>query len=341
MSGKPTIRDVARLAGLSIASVSRTLTRPDSVREDTRRRVLAAAEGLGFQMNRQAIDFRRGRSSALVVLVSDIANPFYAEFFKGIEERARAHGYVVLIGDTAGGPASEATYVSMLHSGKADGLISNIGPAPRVLVTPPNPHLYRPVVSCSGDSAQEVPTVRMGNYRAGREVAEHLLALGHTRMAVLHGDLASDDFKARLAGFRDAVTEAGHLIPAHMLAEGDLSIEDGRRLTTALMRAPHPPTAIFTHNDEMALGAMHQLSLMGLSVPDDVSVFGFDDLNYAGAVNPPLTTMRLPRRLWGDTACRKLLDLIEDRPIERDTVIPAELMARGSTAPPPSGGSRR
>lgn len=294
--------------------------------------MLDAANRLGFQMNRQAIDFRRGRSNAFVVLVSDIANPFYSEFFKGIEERARESEYIVLIGDTAAASSSEATYVNMLYTGKADGLISNIGRVPVELIAPHNPQSRRPVVSCTSDPTADVPTVRIDNYRAARAVGEYLLKLGHTEMAILHGNLSFDDLRARLAGFCDVAAEAGHPIPPWRQVEGDLSIASGRQLASALMKTAVPPTAIFAHNDEMALGAIHQLSLMGHSVPRDVSVCGFDDLNYANAITPPLTTVHLPRRIWGAAACKKLLDMLEGRTVEHDTVIPAELIIRGSTA---------
>jgi LacI family repressor for deo operon, udp, cdd, tsx, nupC, and nupG len=298
--------------------------------------VQKAAQTLGYQLNQQAIDFRRGRSNALLVLVSDVGNPFYSEFFKGIEEHARSSGYTVLIGDTASSPTSEQSYIAMFHAGKADGLITSIGRLPHGIPRPPPgslPYAGPPIVSCNLDAGVEIPSIRIDNDRAGRDAARHLLDLGHQRFAQIHGSLEYDDFNARLRGFGDAVAEAGHPIDRAMLIEGNRSIEDGRKAAETLFSGGRPPTAIFAHNDEMALGAMHQLSTMGLRVPEDVSVVGFDDLNYAGFISPTLTTMHLPRRSWGAAACKKLIELINRNEIEHDTIIHAELIARGSSGP--------
>lgn len=336
MGNRPTIRDVAKLAGLSIASVSRALTRPDSVKDDTRTRVNDAARSIGFQFNRQAIDFRRGRSDALIVLVSDIANPFYPEFFKGIEKEARERGFTVLIGDTAGGPQSEATYVGMLAAGKADGLISNIGRLPEGLPQPAGAEdSYRgpPIVACNHDAGAKIPMVRIDNYAAGKAAAEHLLQLGHRRFAQIHGNLEFADFRARLKGFSDTVANAGHAVLPDALVAGDLRVQSGRSAVTTLLSRSDRPTAIFAHNDEMALGAIHQLSLSGFRVPADVSVVGFDDLSYASATMPTITTMRLPREAWGAAACKKLVDQIlgvDSGP--HDQMLSAELVVRESTA---------
>lgn len=336
MGNRPTIRDVAKLAGLSIASVSRALTRPDSVKDDTRTRVNDAARSIGFQFNRQAIDFRRGRSDALIVLVSDIANPFFPEFFKGIEKEARERGFTMLIGDTSAGPQSEATYVGMLAAGKADGLISNIGRLPEGLPQPAGTdESYRgpPIVACNHDAGAKIPMVRIDNYSAGKLAAEHLLQLGHRRFAQIHGSLEFADFRARLAGFSDTVANAGYAVPSSALIPGDLRVQSGRDAVMALLSQDVRPSAIFAHNDEMALGAMHQLSLSGFRVPSDVSVVGFDDLSYASATTPAITTMRLPREVWGATACKKLIDQIlgvDNGP--HDQMLAAELVVRESTA---------
>jgi LacI family transcriptional regulator, repressor for deo operon, udp, cdd, tsx, nupC, and nupG len=339
MNTRPTIRDVAAKAGLSIASVSRALTDATSVREDTRRRVIDAARELDFRLNRQAINFRRGRSNALIVLVSNIENPFYAEFFKGAEMEARSRGYVVLIGDTASDPSSERTYVDMLLDGRADGLITNIGRMPDGLpVTPNDPSHVEDlaIVACNHDAGITVPSVRIDNYHAGQTAAAHLLGLGHRRFAVIHGSLRYDDFQQRLNGFVETIAAAGCPLDPKLLIEGDLSIESGRAAVRYFLEDADPPTAIFSHNDEMALGAMHELSLHGIEVPAATSVMGFDDLNYASAVTPTLSTMRLPRREWGAITCRRLLQMVLGEPFPHETVLSATLIARQSTGPAPS-----
>lgn len=343
MSGKPTIRDVAALARVSTASVTRALTQPDVISETLRERVLAACKTLGYRANRQAVDFRKGRSNTIIVLVSDIANPFYSEFFAGIEEHARSQGYVVLIGDTASDPQSELTYVAMLMSGKADGLISNTGRLLRSLPRNPSGDLDYdgpPIVVCNRDAGEGFPVVRIGNYAAGRRAAEHLLELGHKTFVQIHGSLDFDDFRERLRGFSDVVGEAG--LPAPRLIGGDKRIQSGRDAVDAIITSPPLPSAIFAHNDEMALGAIHQLAKYGYVVPRDISVVGFDDLNYASATSPALTTLRIPRRAWGAAASRQLLGLIDQASTGNavDIVIDAELQIRASSGAPQADSSR-
>jgi LacI family repressor for deo operon, udp, cdd, tsx, nupC, and nupG len=310
------------------------LSNPEAVRDQTRKKVFEAARSLDFQVNRQAIDFRRGRSNTLIVLVSDISNPFYSEFFAAIEGEARRRGFTVLIGDTASDPHSEESYVNMLWAGKADGLISNIGRLPKGLPSPVGGrYAGPPIVACNHGAGTGIPIVRIGNYRAGKAVAQHLAGLGHRRFAQIHGDPQYDDYNRRLRGFLDGVAEAGFKPNEVMLYRGDQSIQSGRDAAAAFMSAPEPPTAVFAHSDEMAVGALHQLTTMGVRVPADVSLVGFDDLNYTAALTPPLTTMRIPRQLWGQTACSQLIDQIVSGRLEpTETAIPAEFILRASTA---------
>jgi LacI family repressor for deo operon, udp, cdd, tsx, nupC, and nupG len=336
VAARATIRDVARAAGLSIASVSRALANPASVREETRTRVLAAVEALNFQPNLQAADFRRGRSNTIMVLVSDIANPFYSLFFSAIQAEARRNGFTVLIGDTASDPENERNYVAMLWAGKADGLISNVGRLPEGLPDPgPGGYVGPPIVACNRGAGLGIPTVRIDNYEAGKAVGRHLAGLGHRRLAQIHGSLRYDDYLGRYNGFLDGLAERG-VPPESVLAfEGDQSTDSGRAAIDRLMQYPGSPTAIFAHSDEMALGALHELGLSGYGVPDDVSLVGFDDLNYAAALSPPLTTMRIPRVEWGRLACAHLIEQIVSGATVADTVISAEIVLRGSTAAAP------
>lgn len=337
MAGRSTIRDVAKAAGLSIASVSRALANPDQVREETRIRVFEAAKALGFQANRQAVDFRRGRSNAIIVLVSDIANPFYAEFFAAIEAEARRNKFIVLIGDATNGGAGEADYVAMLWAGKADGLIANIGHFPKGL-PPVAEGRYQgpPMVSCNRDAGDGVPTVRIDNYAAGREVGRHLADLGHRHLAQVHGLLSYHDNRGRFAGFLDGVAERGVAPDSVACQPGGQTAKSGREAARILMAANPRPTAIFVHSDEMALGVIQQLTMEGIRIPDDVSLVGFDDLSYAAALTPPLTTMRIPRSTWGQAACARLVDQIMNGVEDvSDVTIPAEFMIRGSTGPAP------
>ena len=297
---------------------------------------------MGFQLNQQAVDFRRGRSNAIIVLVSDISNPFYSVFFAAIEAEARRHGFIVLIGDTASDLASEETYTAMLLAGKADGLISNAGRFPKGLVAPKDGYYAGPpIVACNLDAGPGVPTTRIDNYQAGKTVGRHLAQLGHVRLAQVHGQLRHDDYRGRYQGFLDGLAEFGVPPESVSAVVGDQSTRSGRWAAAELMALEDRPTAIFVHSDEMALGVMQQLVADGVRIPEDVSLVGFDDLGYAEALTPPLTTMRIPRSDWGREACSRLVDQIlhgvEDF---SDVLIPAELMIRGSTGPAPARADR-
>lgn len=336
-TARSTIRDVARISGVSIASVSRALKDPGSVRPETRRKVAEAAQSLGYRLNRMAIDFRTGKSHTIMVLVPNIANSFYSEFFKGIEEAAREKGYIILIGDTADDEFREAGYFGMLTSGRCDGLVAHIGRFPiefAALIEAGT--LGLPIVSCNPDAGIEVPTVRVDNYDAGRKAAEHLLSLGHHRFGHVVAFMQYRDSRTRRNGFVDTVTQAGVPWLPEMEVAGDLTIASGRAAARQLMSGKNKPTAIFAQNDAMALGIVHELGVMGYRVPQDVSVVGFDDVDFAGAFSPTLTTLHVPRRAWGGAACQKLLDLLEGISVPSDTVLSAELVVRESSGPAPA-----
>jgi LacI family repressor for deo operon, udp, cdd, tsx, nupC, and nupG len=336
-AARSTIRDVARISGVSIASVSRALRDPASVRPETRKKVAEAAESLGYRLNRMAIDFRTGRSHTIMVLVPNIANPFYSEFFKGIEEAARERGYIILIGDTADDEFREAGYFGMLSSGRCDGLVAHIGRFPAEFASLiETGMLGLPVVSCNPDAGIEVPTVRVDNYDAGRKAAEHLLSLGHRRFGHVVAFMKYRDSQSRRNGFIDAITQAGVPWAPEMEVTGDLTIASGRAAARRLMSGKTKPTAIFAQNDAMALGIVHELGVMGHRVPQDVSVVGFDDVDFAGAFSPTLTTLHVPRRAWGGAACQKLLDLLEGVSVPSDTVLSAELVVRESSGAAPA-----
>jgi LacI family repressor for deo operon, udp, cdd, tsx, nupC, and nupG len=333
---RSTIRDVARVAGMSIASVSRALKDPDSVRPETRRKVAEAAQNLGYRLNRMAIDFRTGRSHTIMVLVPNIANPFYSEFFKGIEEAARERGYIILIGDSADDEFREAGYFSMLSSGRCDGLVAHIGKFPpefaRLLESGA---LGVPVVSCNSDAGVDLPTVRVDNHEAAKAAAEHLLSLGHRRFAQVVAFMQYSESQTRRDAFAESISRAGVTWSPQMEVTGDLTIGSGRAAAHQLMSGKVKPTAIFAQNDGMALGVVHELQAMGYRVPQDVSVVGFDDVDYASAFSPTLTTLHVPRRAWGAAACQTLLSLLQGDSVPPDTVLRAKLVVRESTGPAP------
>jgi len=331
------LHDVARSAGVSIATVSRALSQPDTVRKETRDRVLQVIQETGYRTNQVAVQLRTGTSRSLMVLVSDITNAFYAEFFKGIEDYARSRGYIILIGDTSEDPSSEQDYFDLLSSKKADGLLWNVDATPQVLATDSRTLPGTPLVLCNANDRIDAPTVRIDNDLGGRLAAEHLIGLGHRRVAQVCGPIAHDSIARRYAGFTSELAKSGCSVPDDLTFAGKLGIELGRDAAEQIARHPDPPTAVFAHNDVTAIGLLHTLLNRGLRVPDDISLVGYDDMPYAPAMTPDLTTVRLPRRRWGAAACKMLIDVIERNDVgQTEIIIAPELKVRGSSAPPRS-----
>lgn len=336
-SKRPTVKDVAREAGVSIATVSRAMSRPDDVKAKTREHVFDVMKRLGYRANQAAGDLRRGRSKTILVLVSEITNAFFAEFFKGIEEEARAHGYVLLIGDTSEDAESERAFSDMLLMNKAGGLIMNTnGFLEDLLPSDPNGvYTGPPVVSCGGHKEIDLPTVRTDDVLGGRLAAGHLIKLGHRDIAQVSGPLQTNGFERRYHGFSQTLKNAG--IPQRTDREffGHLSVEYGLDAAKRLLALDELPTAVFVHNDETATGLLHGLVSAGVRVPEDISVIGYDDMPYAAIFNPGLSSVRLPRREWGQLACRKLLSILNEEDGAYEPVIIApELVPRASTTAP-------
>ncbi len=334
---KPTVKDVAREADVSIATVSRAMSRPDDVKPETRDLVFEAMKRLGYRANQAAAELRRGSSKTLLVLVSDITNAFFASFFKGIEEEARDHGYVVLIGDTSGDTETERAYTDMLLKNQAGGLILNTLNIPEDLLPSDEDGTYSgpPLVSCGGHRELELPTVRTGDELGGRLAAEHLVGLGHTNIVQVCGSLDIPVFERRYLGFRDVLLKAKIDPQDERRILGDLSIEFGQNAAKSLAASATLPTAVFVHNDEAATGLLHGLAKAGLRVPQDISVIGYDDMPYSAVFNPGLSSVRLPRREWGKLAARKLIALIEGQPgASEQLIIDPELIVRDSTGTP-------
>ncbi len=333
---RPTVKDVALHAGVSVASVSRTLSRPSDVRPETRDRVHEAVRKIGYRMNQAAADLRTGRSKTLLVLVSDITNAFFAEFFKGIEEEARENGYVLLIGDTSEAAENERAFSDMLLMNQAGGLILNTPGFPGDLMPEGGDSRYRgpPLVSCGGHGSLSVPVVRIDDALGGRLAAAHVLELGHRHIIQVSGPRAASSFDLRHIGFNEALESAGIPVRTDQFLEGRLSTEFGLQAARAILERDALPTAIFVHNDETAVGLMHGLANAGVRIPEDITVVGYDDMPYAAVFNPGLTTVRLPRREWGRLACRKLIALLSGEPeIEARTIMPPEFIPRASSGP--------
>lgn len=325
------IRDVAALAGVSTATVSRALQHPDKVREETRKRVFEAVEKANFVPNANAQIFRQQSNRTVILLVRDIGNPFYLEIFKGVEEAASEAGYKVLMGDARNEEARVANHIDLVRQRHADGLILMTGHFPAELRE--RPDFLPPIVIASETvSGIDLPMVKVDNAAASLEAVRYLIAQGHTQISHLAGPLPESLASERLSGYRQALAEADLPSRDEWIIAGDYSIEAGRRAVCQLLAARTPFTAIFAASDQMAIGAISELRQNGLSVPKDVSVVGFDDIIFANAFDPPLTTVRQPRREMGRRAMELMIARLDGERSHSVIQLETELVIRGSVA---------
>ena len=336
------IYEVARRAGVSASTVSRVLSRPAVVSPDTRRRVLEMVEEMGYAPNASARNLRTRRSDKILVTVPDISNPFFSLIIQGIEAAAQRAGYTVLLGNTQHEEKHEERYARMLMRKEADGLIflghRIPGPAAE-LVAELAPRCAPIVHGCEYSPALGVASVHIDNTAAAADAMEYLYALGHRRIAVVTGPLISPLSRDRLLG---ATTRARTAGAEHdlIVMQGDFSIESGTAIGESVLTRPDRPTAVFCFNDEMAIGVLAVARRRGLSVPQDLSVVGFDDIRFARHMDPPLTTISQPMREIGEGTVRLLLEILRGDEIKPVSVtLPHQLTVRASTAPPHNGAS--
>ncbi|MBN2472453.1 MAG: LacI family DNA-binding transcriptional regulator [Anaerolineae bacterium] len=332
-----TIRDVAQHAGVSIATVSHVINNTRPVSPELRERVQTAMHALGYQRNTVARALRSKQSLAIGVIVPDSTNPFFTEVTRGIEDISEKNEYSVILCDSRGNLAREAMHTQNLLMKQADGIIY-------VAAGGGESHIQQvidqgvPVVLVERDPHDlAVDAVLIDNREGARLAVEHLLALGHQRIACITGPQRRTPRSDRLQGFRDYLHAAGFDPPEGFIREGNFSCDSGYEQGLTLLNAPERPTAIFAFNDLTAMGVLRAAAELGLRVPEDLSVVGFDDIYLMAYSVPPLTTIHLPIHEMGQEAMHMLLDRIDNRdaPPSRKT-LPIDLITRASTAAAPA-----
>lgn len=326
------IREVARLAGVSVATVSRTLKSPERVLPQTRDKVNAAVEQAGYRPNLMAVQFRSRRTGNLVILVPAIANTFFARVISGAQQAAQAAGYRLLLCDTQGREEVEREFAGLVHAHQADGVIQLRACDP---FEAPSPNGESPplVNACEVIQGGRHPTISLDNRAAAKAMTEHLIGLGHRRIGLVKGPKSSPLTRDRVAGYHDALSQAGIACDPALVCHGDFTLTAGFEGAGALLQLAERPTALFCENDEMAIGALKRIKQQGLRVPEDISLVGFDDIPFAAYCDPPLTTIAQPAEVFGQKAVEMLIALIEKKPIaDRHLVLPFELTLRDSTA---------
>lgn len=332
------IREVAVHAGVSVATVSNVLNRPEIVTQPTRERVHASIRELGFVRNESARQLRAGRSRTIGLVVLDVANPFFTDLARGVEDEASRAGLAVILCNTDDTESKEKRYLELLEEHRVQGvLLTPVAGAgirlaelqrrgtPVVLVDSRSPY--------SGQCSVAVDDVSGGDL-----AISHLLAAGHERIAFISGPVAirqvADRHEGALRALRRAGREPGKL---RIIEAGALNVGAGQRAGASVAAMPpgERPTAVFCANDLIALGVLQEMTRHHIRVPEDIAIIGYDDIDFAAAAAVPLSSVRQPRHELGRTAARLLLDETADGDghQHRQVIFQPELVVRQSTRP--------
>jgi LacI family transcriptional regulator len=331
-----TIREVARLAQVSLGTVSNTLNNPDVVAPRTRARVLEAIEQTGFVRSTAAHQLRAGKSRTVGVVLLDIANPFFGEMVRGAERVLRDKGYVLMVCSSDESTERELRYLRVLEEHRVDGL----------LIAPVEPDLKAvaalarrgiPTVLLDRDAGSlDLCSVTVDDVRGGELAASHLVDLGHEVIAFVNGPLSIRQCADRLDGARRALGRA--LRPSSpVLVEisvSALTVDHGEAAVGPLLAATPRPTAVMCANDLLALGVLRGLTNAGVRVPDEVALVGYDDVAFASMLSPALTSVRQPKYELGVSAAELLLEETDERSVHRHRSVRFEpdLVVRASSA---------
>jgi LacI family transcriptional regulator len=330
------IREVAAYAGVSVGTVSNVLNRPDIVAEPTRSRVRAAIEQLGFIRNESARQLRAGRSRTIGLVVLDVANPFFTDVARGVEDEASESGLAVILCNSDDQQAKETHYLELLEEHRVQGiLITPVSAADERLA-----RLQRrgtPVVLVDSRSPTRGQcSVSVDDVLGGELAVTHLLEDGHTRIAFVGGPLSIRQVADRHEGALRALDRAGASADdLSMIETPALNVAAGQRAGAAIAELPaaRRPSAVFCANDLLALGVLQEMTARRIRVPDSICLIGYDDIDFAAAAAVPLSSVRQPRQLLGRTAAQLLLDeaLGEGAHQHRQVVFEPELVVRQSS----------
>ena len=330
LSRKPTISDVARSAGISTATVSRTLATPEKVTARTRKIVMQAVRKIGYVPNLAARNLRTNRTRTILAVLPDFSNVFFSRVLRGISDTLVAQGYSLIIADTRNNPEREAQYAQFILAGRVDGVLLLNG---RSLTAGRNASWVPTVSLCERIPDVPFPHVETENRASARAMTSYLVSLGHRAIGYVRGPISNVLEHERFAGYRDALRAARLTCDPALVTCGDFTLESGEAAAETYLSARRLPDAVFACNDEMAMGLIRRLAAAGVAVPHDVSVAGFDDIEFAAAYNPAITTVRQARREIGEQAAALLLKLIDgEAPGDRDIRLAAGLVIRKSTA---------
>ena len=328
------MRDVAKLAGVSKQTVSVVLNGKPGITAETQQRVLEAVDKLGYRVSTVARSLRTGRTRTIAFIASDTSSPFIGRLAVAAEDYANSSGYSLILHNTHDDVDRENAYFAACIARGVDGVVF-------ISATDECPGLD--ILRKAGVPAVAIdrlpepydgPSVTLNDIETGRLAGEHLLRLGHTRLAHISGPLTLRMGRSRLQGFRETLEAHGAAAGLHVETAGGWGYQPGHEAMVRVLHAGRKPTALFAAADTLAIGAMHAIRQAGLRVPEDISVIGVDDIDCAAFQNPPLTTLRQSKKELAELGLQLLFDILDGKEPERTEIVMEPLLiVRRSTAP--------
>ena len=323
-----TIKDVAKLAGVSLSTASYALNGSAKISEATRDKVLSAAKQLNYRRNGFATDLKRSRTKTIALLVSDLAGPYYSELIRGVQETAFDNSYDLIACSSFGG--DDSTAIKFLTEKRVDGVIVSAHNLRDATILESARNGYPIIVLDRILKGEHIYNVTVNNEQGGYLATEYLIKNQFRNIAYIGGQTNSYDHKFRFQGYLQALTDYGLQPPTRFNVSGRFTTEGGYTATKLLIASRNLPDAIFYANDEMALGGIRAFTEAGIGVPGDVSIVGFDDILAAEFVNPSLTTIRQPKYEVGALAAHLIFQALDGHRIESDYMLETELIVRNS-----------
>jgi len=332
----PTLADVATRAGVSTATVSRCLNSPGQVQQGTRDRVMAAVQDLGYSPNFGARALAARRTKTIGAIIPTMENAIFARAIQAFQEELHKSGVTLLVSSSSYRQDVEEDQIRTLVARGADGLL--------LIGHDRSPAIYQflanrgvPVLICwAYDPSVARLSIGFDNRRAMAGLAAEVLAMGHRNIGIISAEFEGNDrARARVSGVQDAMRAQGLDPTTADLIETPYSIENGAKALREMMQNSPRPTAVICGNDVLAVGAVQMARALGLAVPGDVSITGFDDIELARVVDPPLTTVHVPHRDMGRQAARLLVDMVAGHPARDSVLLETNLCLRGTLGPPP------
>ena len=327
---RPTIAQIAQIAGVSVPTVSKVLNDRTDVAQQTRERVERVIEEYGFVRNRAARALRKGKTGLIDLILPRLDDEYFLPILEGVAQVLREAGVRLVLTSTNYLPEEEAQWIDTVTDHSTDGILLVI-PSDEAIGHLERSGLPYVLIHNQGDQLSDIPSVRITSWEGGFVATQYLINLGHRRIAYIGKTAPARDAIERIAGYRAAFDAANLSIDPQLEYAGDFTEIDGYNATKALLELSEPPTAIFAGNDRQAAGVYRALHELGITVPGEMSVVGFDNLPYTEIMNPPLTTVHAPRLELGRTAATMLLRLINGETLEMTRVVlPTEFIKRQS-----------